>query len=85
ATQTRAATQTFCNQRAEILAQLNDRYSEAPVAMGLASNGGMIEILTSGNGTTWTIIVTMPNGLACLVAAGEGWERVPVSVNAPRV
>jgi len=77
--------QAMCNQRAEVLAQLSDRYSEAPVAMGLASNGGMIEILTSNSGTTWTIILTMPNGLACLVAAGEGWETVPVPANAPRV
>lgn len=76
--------QAVCTQRAEILARLGSQYSETPVAMGLASNGGMIEILTSTSGTTWTIILTMPDGMACLVAAGEGWATIPAPANTPR-
>jgi hypothetical protein len=37
-------------------------------------NGGLVEVLSTGNGTTWSIIVTTPTGMSCLVAAGEGWR-----------
>ena len=44
--------------------------------MGLASNGGVLEVLSSTSGSTWTILVTMPNGVSCMIAAGEGLEVV---------
>ncbi|MDH3451771.1 MAG: hypothetical protein OEN20_05070, partial [Gammaproteobacteria bacterium] len=49
-----------CGQRTTVLDYLSARYSEKPVAMGVAANGGLIEVLTSIEGTTFTIIVTMP-------------------------
>jgi hypothetical protein len=36
----------------------------------------VVEILTSGPGSTFTIIVTMPNGMTCMVAAGNSWENL---------
>ena len=65
-----------CAPRTELLKQLSVRFSEAPIAAGLASNGALIEVLTSGNGSTWTIIVSKPNGASCLVAAGESWQAL---------
>ena len=47
--------------------------------MGLSNNGGVVEILTSPEGDTWTIIITMPNGLSFLIAAGENWEKMPLN------
>ena len=44
--------------------------------MGLTSTGSMLEVLTSPAGGSWTVIMTMPNGVSCLVAAGENWESV---------
>ncbi len=44
--------------------------------MGLASSGGVIEVLTNDKSSSWSIIVTMPSGVTCLVAAGEGWEAL---------
>ena len=72
-----AAAQTLCGKREEILGKLNGNYTETPSAMGLSNNGGVMEILTSPKGDTWTIIITMPNGMSCLVAAGENWEEMP--------
>ena len=66
----------LCAERDHILRQLRAKYEEAPVAIGLTSAGGIIELLTSDQGRTWTLIVTRPSGLACLFAAGEGWEKV---------
>ena len=44
--------------------------------MGLASSGGVVEVLTDDKGSSWSIIVTMPTGITCLVASGENWEAL---------
>lgn len=74
-----AAQQPACTERSSVLNHLSSRYSETPVAMGVANNGGMIEILSSKSGKSWTIILTMPNGMTCMIAAGENWEALPQS------
>ncbi len=73
-----------CATRGEALSHLSDKYSEAPIAMGLTNKGAVIEVLTNKAGTTWTIIITMPNGVSCMVAAGEGWELVKQVAAGPR-
>ena len=71
------AQQPLCTERSEVLTQLSSQYAESPVAMGIANNGGVLEILSSKAGGSWTIILTMPNGVACMIAAGENWESIP--------
>lgn len=70
--------QVPCAKRADVLKHLSAKYSETPIGIGLANNGGVIEVLTSADGATWTIIITLPNGPTCMVSAGENWQRVPV-------
>ncbi len=65
-----------CDQRARVLGHLAQKYKEAPVAIGVTTSGGMVEVLTTGDGGTWTIILSNPNGTSCLVAAGEGWRAL---------
>lgn len=65
-----------CDTRADVLALLAQKYKEAPIAFGVTNNGGLVEVLTDEHGTTWTIIVTSPEGVTCLVAAGEGWRDI---------
>ena len=69
--------QPACTKRTDVVEHLAGKYKEAPVAIGLANNGGVIEVLSSQTGTSWTIIITMPNGTSCMIAAGENWEKVP--------
>ncbi|NBB83026.1 MAG: hypothetical protein GVY28_06420 [Alphaproteobacteria bacterium] len=76
---TAAATEESCATRESILAYLAKEYAEQPVAMGLANSGGMIEVLTNSAGTSWTILLTKPDGETCMVAAGEGWETLPMA------
>ena len=71
-----ATAQMLCGDRDAVLSRLSAEHKERPTALGLASNGGVLEILTSENGS-WTIIVTGANGLTCLLAVGEAWESVP--------
>jgi hypothetical protein len=81
-----AAGNMACSQRDDVLHQLGDKYKEAPSAVGLvANNGGLIEVLTSDNGATWTIIVSMPNGTSCLLAAGENWQAVEHAAQGPSI
>lgn len=71
-----AAAQTVCGERARIIERLETRYGERRTGAGLASNG-VVEVFSSDETGTWTIIVTLPTGRACLVAAGESWEMGP--------
>jgi hypothetical protein len=45
--------------------------------MGLANNGGVIEVLRSPDSATFTIVITMPDGQSCMIAAGQSWETLP--------
>ncbi len=71
-----AQAQPQCNQRDNVLALLAKKYKETPVAAGVTNTGGLVEVLTDIKSGTWTIIVTTPQGISCLVAAGEGWRNM---------
>lgn len=69
-------TQTvFCERRDNFLKGLATKYQEVPIARGIAVPGRLIEVLASETGS-WTILMTHPNGIACTVAIGQGWEIV---------
>ena len=77
-----AAAQTACGERADILKNLDRAHSERPQALGLSADGKVLEVLVSPTGS-WTILVSDPSRLTCLVAAGEGWELLPVLPTGP--
>ncbi len=77
-----AAQNPQCNERDSVLELLAKKYQESPTAIGVTNTGGLIEILTSAKTSTWTIIITTPQGMSCLVAAGEGWRNLE-QINAP--
>ncbi len=80
---TAAAAQPQCNDRAHVLELLAKKYKEAPIAAGVTNSGGLVEVLSDGKGGTWTIIVTTPQGISCLVAAGEGWRNMEQLAHEP--
>ena len=63
-----------CSQRGSVVSYLEKRYKEVPVAVGVTSNGGLVEVLTTDSGGTWSIIATSARNWSCLVAAGENWR-----------
>lgn len=65
-----------CDKRAEIITHLENKYKEAPTAIGLANNGALVELLTADDGKTWTLLITDRKGMSCLIAAGQSWETV---------
>ena len=74
-----AEAQMVCGERSVMVDGLLKNYAEAPVSIGLASNGAVIEVFASPD-RSWTIVMTRPNGLSCVVAAGEGWEDLPTQI-----
>lgn len=74
------AQQAVCGKRSAIVERLNSGFSEQPRSAGLASNGSLVEIFASKQGT-WTIIYTKPGGPTCLVAVGDNWQRIEEPLN----
>ncbi len=75
---TQAVGQTrACIDRATLLERLEARYQEIPVFRALMNTGGILEILSTADGATWTVTVTLPNGTSCVVASGRYWQAVP--------
>lgn len=68
---------TLCSARAEMVERLQSRFGEIRTGAGLASDNGVVEVFTSAETGTWTIIVTTPGGRSCMVAAGDNWQTGP--------
>ncbi len=66
----------ICTSRVKAVKKLALKYQEAPVNMGLARNGAVIEVFATKDGATFTLTMTMPDGVICMMAAGENWETV---------
>ncbi|MDA8231062.1 MAG: hypothetical protein M0006_06965 [Magnetospirillum sp.] len=77
--------EAVCGQRDDIMSSLARQFSEAPRELGLANNGAVIELTTSSDGRTWTLLLTRPDGTSCVIAAGEAWEAEPKAVAGQRL
>lgn len=53
--------------------QLSEMFNEKVVGLGLGKNQkSVVELYVSSKGS-WTILVTLTNGMSCIAAAGENW------------
>jgi hypothetical protein len=68
--------QPACQSRDDISQLLTQRFDEVPTALGLQSNGHLIQVFVSKDGQTWTIVTTRPDGISCIVALGQHWQAV---------
>ena len=71
---TALATTSPCDTRDNLVALLADKYNEHRTASGVTNNGGLVEVFESRDGSTWKILLSNPQGFACVVAAGEAWK-----------
>lgn len=66
-----------CGKRDALVTMLKQRFSEVPVSMGVGQkNTTAFEVFASEKGT-WTIMMTMTNGMTCIMAAGHSWKNLP--------
>ncbi|MEM9141199.1 MAG: hypothetical protein AAGB15_15330 [Pseudomonadota bacterium] len=71
---TPAEAQTVCGKRDEIISQLEKKYGETRRSVGVQRGRGVVEVYASTETGSWTILVTDPRGMSCLMAAGEAYE-----------
>lgn len=78
-----ATAQQVCGPHEVAKDQLEKRFDEKVVGRGLANSGKqMFELFVSENGT-WTVVVSQPRGLSCVLASGESWQHVPLVIGDP--
>lgn len=71
-----ASAQMLCAPRADIIAGIDKKYQERPNAFGIAGEKTLVELFTSEAGS-WTMIMTRPGGVSCIMAVGQSWEQFP--------
>ena len=62
-----------CAARAELVQRLQAKYAEELAMAGLqttSAEGAMMEVWASADTGTFTVLLTQPNGISCIVAAG---------------
>ena len=65
-----------CDSRDAVNALLADRYGETRRSVGIAGQSAVMELFASDETGTWSITMTMPDGLMCLMASGSNYEAV---------
>ena len=72
-----------CAPRQAVVDRLATGYGESRQMMGLGANNQVVEVFASNQTGSWTITVTMPNGLTCLVASGQAFEKLAEALPVP--
>lgn len=65
-----------CAPRALMLSILANSWGERTVAVGVTVRDQLIEVTAAADGGTWTILVSQPDGLSCVAAAGSNWRSL---------
>lgn len=65
-----------CAPRDAVVDRLAEGYGETRQSMGLGANNAVVEVFASSETGSWTITVTQPSGITCLVASGQGYETL---------
>lgn len=68
--------QQNCAPRDAVIERLADGYGETRQSVGIGTNNAVVEVFASDETGSWTITVTAPGGLTCLVASGQAFEEV---------
>lgn len=75
-----------CAERSELVEKLSAQYREGLIGGGLQSAKELLEVWSSPETGSFTIIVTNANGISCVVAAGGNWHgKLPDPPKAPEV
>ena len=78
-----ANAEQFCAPRDKAVVQLEKQFGEFVSGRGLAVNGKrMIELFVSEKGS-WTVLISDPKGLSCVVTSGENWQGINVVFGQP--
>ena len=68
--------QQNCAPRAIVVDRLADAFGESRQSIGMAPQGRVVEVFASVETGTWTITITLPSGVTCVVASGDSYENL---------
>jgi hypothetical protein len=74
-TQAAAPEEPICGEREIFVDRLVQGFGERPASVGLGSDGNVVEVFRSDGGS-WTLLITKPGGISCVIAAGEAWHHL---------
>ncbi len=67
---------TACATHDRIVEHLATKFGEVVQSRAITQQGHMFEVFVSHETGTWSAVMTNPNGFACMVSAGQGFENV---------
>jgi hypothetical protein len=70
---TLASADAICAKRDSMIERLKERFGETERGMGLSGSEAMVEVWSSKKTGTFTIVMTRPDGIACVLATGDSW------------
>lgn len=68
--------QTNCAPRDTIVERLQGKYSERLTGGGLQNDQQLLEIWSSEQTGSFTVLMSRANGISCIVASGQNWNSV---------
>ena len=72
-----ARAQPVCMPHDELTERLYATFAEAPAANAIANNGALVELFATRDRSSWTLAMTRPGGMSCVLVAGEEWNHFP--------
>lgn len=63
-----------CLPHDEVVGRLASKHDEHRTAWMTDMQGNLVEIFANAETSAWTLVVTGPNGRACIVSHGQGYE-----------
>ena len=75
---------SHCTDRDTLLSAITAKYGETRRSIAMGQNSSVVEVFASDDTGTWTITVTTPAGMMCMVASGQAYEQI-AAYDAPDV
>ena len=69
--------QPVCMPHDELTERLYATFAEVPAANAIANNGALVELFASRDRSSWTLAMTRPGGMSCVLVAGQEWNQFP--------
>lgn len=70
---------TLCLPRETLVESLAAQFSESLAGGGLQSGTRLIELWRSKDSGSFTILLTRPDGISCVLATGQSWHDEPAA------
>ena len=67
---------TNCAPQQNIIDYLQNKWGETVYSSGVDSNGYIMETTVNKKTGSWSIILTRPMSLTCIVGHGDGWKSI---------